>query len=94
MIKLLRPLALLLPVALLACIEVPMPPEPLPEETACRANELQDLVGRDAAVLQTMRFGQTVRIIRPGMAVTMDYLPERLNIQIDENEMISRVSCG
>jgi hypothetical protein len=54
---------------------------------------LPDLVGRDAAVLQTMRFGQTVRIIRPGMAVTEDYSTERLNIEIDARETIVRVSC-
>lgn len=88
----LRPLVLLMPLALLGCIEVPMPVDPV--ETACGAAELQDLVGRDAAVLQTMRFGQTVRIIRPGMAVTMDYLAERLNIEIDESEKIVRVNCG
>ena len=88
----LRPLVLLLPLALMACVEVPMPAEPL--ETACGAADLQDLVGRDAAVLQTMRFGQTLRIIRPGMAVTMDYLPERLNIEIDGAETIVAVRCG
>lgn len=90
----LRPLVVLMPLALVACIEVPMPVDPLPMEDACGADELQDLVGRDAAVLQTMRFGQTVRIIRPGMAVTMDYVPQRLNIEIDAREKINRVTCG
>ena len=89
-----RPLVLLMPLFLIACVEVPMPAEPAPTETACGAADLQDLVGRDAAVLQTMRFGQTVRIIRPGMAVTMDYVPERLNIEIDGNERIVAVRCG
>ena len=71
-----------------------MPVEPANPENTCGAAELQGLVGRDAAVLQTMRFSQTVRIIRPGTAVTMDYIVERLNIQIDSNEKISRVNCG
>jgi len=35
-----------------------------------------------------------VRVIRPGMAVTMDYVPERLNIDIDAAEVISGVRCG
>lgn len=87
-----RPLGFLLPLALMACVEAPI--NLVPEETACGASELQDLIGRDATVLQTMRFGQTVRIIRPGMAVTMDYVAERLNIEIDAQEKIARVSCG
>lgn len=92
MMPVVRPLILLMPLALMGCVEVPVDPAPI--ETACGAAELQDLVGRDAAVLQTMRFGQTVRIIRPGMAVTMDYVAERLNIDIDDREKIARVSCG
>jgi hypothetical protein len=61
---------------------------------SCGADGLQGLVGQPAAVLQTIRFGQVVRVIRPGMAVTMDYVPERLNIDIDAAEVISGVRCG
>lgn len=95
-----RRLSLLLPLAFAACVAAESPPDPglidpsLPPEGACGAPELQGLVGQPAAVLQTMKFGTTTRIIRPGMAVTMDYSPERLNIEINEAEVISRVSCG
>jgi hypothetical protein len=41
-----------------------------------------------------MRFSQQVRVIRPGQAVTMDYSPARLNIEVNGAERISRVSCG
>lgn len=71
----------------------PLPPAPAPGGT-CGAAELQGLVGQPAAVLQTMRFGTTVRIIRPGQAVTMDYSEGRLNIDIDATERIARVHCG
>jgi Peptidase inhibitor I78 family len=85
--------AALLPLAglLLAC-----QPEPAPQIVAdmCGAGDLQGLVGQSQAVLQTMKFGQTTRIIRPGMAVTMDYSETRLNIWIGENGMIERVTCG
>ncbi|WP_284326788.1 I78 family peptidase inhibitor [Cypionkella aquatica] len=83
---------LVLPLALMAC----MPEEPATPsaEAACGADQLQTLVGQSAKVLETMRFGQTVRIIRPGMAVTMDYAAERLNINIDAAEVITRVNCG
>lgn len=77
------------------CVPTLQPPaEPLPTETTCGAADLQALVGQPAKVLQTMRFGQQVRIIRPGMAVTADYSATRLNIDINANEKISRVYCG
>lgn len=69
------------------------PVDPLPLD-ACGAADLQDLVGQRAKVLETMRFGQTTRIIRPGMAVTMDFVANRLNIWIAEGDVIERVTCG
>jgi hypothetical protein len=60
----------------------------------CGAAALQGLVGQSAGVLEGMRFGQPVRIIRPGMVVTMDYSESRLNIEIDGAEVIVRVKCG
>jgi hypothetical protein len=83
--------------ALLLCALLPaacVPPAPPVLATSCGAEGLQSLVGRPASVLQTMRFGTTTRIIRPGMAVTMDFAPDRLNIEINAAETISRVSCG
>ncbi|MFN7225265.1 MAG: I78 family peptidase inhibitor [Paracoccaceae bacterium] len=64
-----------------------------PDLSACGADALQGLVGQSASVLQTMKFAQETRIIRPGMAVTMDYRPDRLNIEIDAKEVITRVHC-
>lgn len=92
----LSPLLLVLPIALMACVPEPVPPvtDPAPVEDACGASSLQYLVGQSAQKLEVMRFATTVRIIRPGMAVTMDYSAERLNIQINEAEIITRVNCG
>ena len=94
-----RPLVLLLPLAFAACVEGEAPPDPgviTPEPPAgtCAAPELQYLVGQSETVLQTMKFAGPVRIIQPGMAVTMDYREDRLNIEIDEAGKISRVTCG
>ncbi len=90
--------ALLFPLLIAACVEAEAPPvaDVLPPDTAqsCGADALQDLVGRPATVLHTMKFGTQTRIIRPGMAVTMDHRIDRLNITIDAAEMISRVACG
>lgn len=91
-----RRLILALPVlALAACIEeTPVTPPPMPPENACGAADLQTLVGQPASVLETMRFSQPMRVIRPGMAVTMDYRADRLNIELDAAERIIRVTCG
>ncbi|NJM82004.1 MAG: hypothetical protein HC844_05425 [Tabrizicola sp.] len=75
--------------ALSACV-----PESEAAEGSCGADALQHLVGQSETVLQAMRFGVTTRVIRPGMPVTMDYNPGRLNIRIGENGLIDRVSCG
>ena len=95
-----RPLALLMSLGLVACVEAETPPDPgiiappMPPVGACGAADLQYLLGQPDTVLQTMKFGGETRIIRPGMAVTMDYREDRLNIEIDSAGKISRVSCG
>lgn len=80
--------------ALSACVEAPVTAEPEPGTDECHASAMQDLVGQDRSVLDTMRFGVPVRIIGPGQAVTMDYIATRMNIEYGENGRITRVSCG
>ncbi|MFN4129651.1 MAG: I78 family peptidase inhibitor [Paracoccaceae bacterium] len=79
-------------IALLAACQPVVPDGP--DLTRCGADALQGLVGQPASVLQTMKFANETRIIRPDMAVTMDYRPDRLNIEIDRAERISRVHCS
>lgn len=69
-------------------------PAALPEADACGASGLQGLVGQPASVLASMTFAMPVRVIRPGMPVTTDYIPARLNIALDEAGKIRRVTCG
>jgi hypothetical protein len=76
-----------------ACTPEGTPPQD-PTTPTCGAGALQGLVGQPAAVLETMKFAGPVRILRPGMAVTMDYSAARLNIVIDAAERIERVECG
>lgn len=95
--------ALFLMAALGACVP-PAQQEPAPQdptvpppsglEDACGASRLQGLVGQPEAVLETLRFTQTLRVIHPGTAVTMDYSPFRLNILIADTGLIDRISCG
>ena len=59
----------------------------------CPADDLQGLVGesyQDGMVAYDGR----IRVIPPGSAVTMDYLPSRLNIATDSDGIITRISCG
>jgi Peptidase inhibitor I78 family len=65
-----------------------------PEPNACGADGMQDLVGRDRSVFAAMTFPVGTRIIEPGMAITEDYSPTRLNIDIRTDGRIARVWCG
>jgi hypothetical protein len=93
-----RVICLSLPLVAMACTPSDEPdPRPVPTEDvvdACGAAELQDLVGQPEATVAAITFAVPVRIIQPGMAVTMDYRADRLNIAIGDDGMISRIYCG
>ncbi|MFA6115374.1 MAG: I78 family peptidase inhibitor [Sphingomonas sp.] len=92
---------LILLAALTAC--APVPPAETPAETPapgnCSAGAANGLVGKpysaEAAEKARRATGSgTVRVIRPGMAVTMDYRIDRLNVDLDEKDIVTRVHCG
>ena len=60
----------------------------------CGAEDLQNLIGQPKSVLDSMRFSQTLRVIEPGMMVTEDYSPSRLNIYVNGAGIISELRCG
>lgn len=85
---------LALPVVLMGCvIEVPIVPMP-PMSNACGAASFQSLIGQPFAVLAATTFIGPMRIIRPDTVVTMDYVAERLNIYLDEDDVITGFTCG
>ena len=61
---------------------------------SCGAEDLQNLIGQPKAVLETMRFSQRIRVITTGMAVTMDFAPNRLNIHVSDAGIITALRCG
>jgi len=68
-------------------------------DATCNAEAGQQFVGQtlDDALSDRARAAtgaRGVRVIRPGMAVTMDYRADRLNIDVDEDGRITRVHCG
>jgi hypothetical protein len=91
---------LILLVALTAC--APVPPAETPAETqagTCSAEAAGSLVGKpySAGAIEQARVAsgsKAVRVIRPGMAVTMDYRIDRLNVDLDEKDVVTRVHCG
>lgn len=87
----LAPLAAL---ALIACATAPEPPA-----ARCSADGLADLVGREATTAlgaeALRRSGaRTIRWIRPGDAVTMDFREDRLNLNLDASGRLERANCG
>lgn len=71
------------------------PGQALPDgAAACRADEFQSLLGQTHSDLLRVEILAPVRIIRPNEAVTMDFIANRLNIALDENEVVTRVFCG
>jgi hypothetical protein len=82
-------------------IPAPLPgPRPVPEPVgSCFAEDAGWAVGRNATTgvveRATLDSGaRTARIIGPGQAVTQDYNPDRLNIEVDETNRIIRLRCG
>jgi hypothetical protein len=82
---------LTLPLVLSACLPAGGPHAYL---GSCPAGDLQALVGQSESVAAGITYQGPKRIIYPGMMVTEEYAPERLNIEIDEAGKIARLTCG
>ena len=86
--------------ALAGCIPPANPPETAPpaEANQCGASKvmkhLNALPTED--VLAAIRSGSgaaSIRVIHPGDAVTMDYRPDRLNVEIGADGRIKSLRC-
>jgi hypothetical protein len=86
-----RIFAILAVLPLAACVIDTTPGDP---NDACGAPGLQSLIGQPESVVAAMTFAQPVRILHPGDAMTMDFIPARLNILIDAQGRIERIYCG
>ncbi|TVP70910.1 MAG: hypothetical protein EA339_11670 [Rhodobacteraceae bacterium] len=79
---------------LAACQPMPDDKDTMTDPTSCIAPRLQGSVGQRIATLDPVQLPDPKRIIGPGTAVTMDYRPERLNVQHDAAGIIIRIFCG
>ena len=98
MSRFVEPLLLALGLTLMAC--APMPPQPSPPYTGqCDASKATWAVGKAATadVVERIRIettSQVARVVRPGQPVTMDYSAARVNINVNERNAISSITCG
>ncbi|WP_299838347.1 I78 family peptidase inhibitor [uncultured Paracoccus sp.] len=74
------------PLALAAC-DPAAPAGPLDCD-----DSYQSLIGQNIGAV-TLPAGLSHRIISPGMAVTEDYNPDRLNVYVDDKGWIARTEC-
>ena len=70
-----------------------------PTGKTCDATGLQSQIGQKAtpAVLEDLRgrSGATIgRILRPGQLVTMEYNDTRLNLIVDDKDVMTAIRCG
>lgn len=77
----------------------PLPPRVEAREDSCGAGRVQDRVGRaydeglGQAILEESG-AATLRVMRPGHAYTLEYRDDRINVRVDDNEVISDIGCG
>ena len=75
------------------------PAEATPPPGACDASQVQGLVGQaysEEAAQQAKQDANAtqVRMLKPNQPITAEYLGERLNIEVDDKNLVSGVRCG
>jgi hypothetical protein len=94
--------SLILATALLAagCSTADKPPaKPADPSQGCTSSAVEHLQGQVATpeLLEQARQqagASTARVLTPGSVVTLEYNGQRLNLNVDDQRVITRVSCG
>jgi len=89
----------LMVIGLTSCVVTPPAVVVPPPVASCNANNASAAIGKVAVsvVVEQARMdagARVVRVIRPGEAVTMEYMQDRLNIEVNANNVIITVRCG
>jgi hypothetical protein len=93
----------LLAVSMAACSSTPAgdgaPATPADAMAGCNADAAQSAVGKQATadVVEQARKvagAQVARTLKPGQMVTMEFREGRLNLQVDDNNVVTEVRCG
>ncbi|MFV3306688.1 I78 family peptidase inhibitor [Pseudomonas sp. NY15181] len=74
-------------------------PSPSAPSASCDAKAAQALIGKiiDPTLTEQARrdAGASVaRVLRPHQPVTMEYNSQRLNIDVDDRQVVQQVNCG
>jgi Peptidase inhibitor I78 family len=87
--------------AALACGgRTPTPPtQPNPPAATCDATKAQFAVGQAASEdllerARTAAGARSARFIRPNQPITMEFLGSRLNLNLNEREVVNGANCG
>lgn len=93
-----RAAALLAMLPLAACVTTPKV-EGTTAMSECGDAKATDMIGKpwtEAMSAPTLKRtgARSLRVIAPGDAVTMDYRPDRLNIETDAEGRVVRLKCG
>lgn len=94
--------AVALSTLLAACTTTAAPPMPDPQppsQDSCNADAARPLLGQPATPANVERARQLAgarmaRVLKPGQMVTMEYIEGRLNIDVDDRNVITHVRCG
>lgn len=76
--------------------ETMIPPD---ERSQCDADAAAAAVGQAASAdvveqARTAAGAKTARVLRPGQIVTMEYLAGRLNVHVDDANVVTELTCG
>ena len=87
------------PAAPEAPVTTPASPAPEAPVMTCHADKVQWTLGQTAdealvAKAKAQAGADRMRVIKPGMAVTMDYREDRLNLDVDADNKVTRAYCG
>ncbi|GHC26506.1 hypothetical protein GCM10007291_28010 [Gemmobacter nanjingensis] len=78
--------------ALAGCVPAETPPAAI--GGTCGAVNWQHLLGQPRTAIGQITHEGPMRVIEPGMAVTMDYASGRMNVLLTENGRIEAITCG
>ncbi|KRA16968.1 MULTISPECIES: I78 family peptidase inhibitor [unclassified Lysobacter] len=98
MSRLVLPTVLLL--SMTACVSAPPPPgAAVPPSGQCNAEGARWAIGRGIDDDTTNRIlrdtgSRDARVLKPGMGATMDYRPDRINIDLNDRGAITGLRCG
>lgn len=71
--------------------DVPPPSRAVFKDAECN---FESWVGQKVNEEALKETGRPFRIMRPGDMMTMDHSPQRINVEHDENKIVTRVWCG